>query len=262
MEVTLANNTAQRVELDSSTTANELIRQLGDNLKMRDLFGFSIYIKVYDKVMSLGGGREFIMDAISNCEQYAKEGGSNDRNVPYKLFLRKEMFSPWYNPTEDTVATDLIYCQVTKGINNGEYVCRTDKDLAIISALQCYAEFGKEFDGNILKKKLTDYIPRELLEIDSTAPLKWEKLILEAYSKNNYVRENGLREAAKEDVVIFAQLNWPLLFSRFYETVLIDGPKLESPNLILGINWTGVYIIDEHEKVLVGKHFVLKGPLY
>lgn len=62
--------------------------------------------------MSLGDGFEHIMDAISNCEQYAKEQGKNEKNAPWKLYLRKEMFCTWYDPGMDPLATYLTYKQV------------------------------------------------------------------------------------------------------------------------------------------------------
>lgn len=90
------------------------------------------------------------MDAISNCEQYAKEQGGNERNAPWKLFFRKEMFAPWYNPAGDIVATELIYKQVVQGINYGEYRCKSDKDIAVLSALRYYAEHGEEMNDEVI----------------------------------------------------------------------------------------------------------------
>ena len=59
----------------------------------------------------------------------------------------------------------------------------------------------------------------------------------------------------KEDVVNFAKFKWPLLFSRFYEAVRTGGPKLPKDQVIIAVNWTGIYMVDDQEQVLLELSF-------
>ena len=59
----------------------------------------------------------------------------------------------------------------------------------------------------------------------------------------------------KEDVVNFAKFKWPLLFSRFYEAVRTAGPKLPKDQVIIAVNWTGIYMVDDQEQVLLELSF-------
>ena len=59
------------------------------------------------------------------------------------------------------------------------------------------------------------------------------------------------RSRVKEEIVNFSKLRWPLLFSRFYEARQLSGPTLPKNEVILAVNWTGVYIVDDQEHVLL-----------
>ncbi len=54
------------------------------------------------------------MDAVSHCEQIHQEMEGAEGAAPWRLFLRKEMFSPWESAVLDPVATSLVFAQVTR----------------------------------------------------------------------------------------------------------------------------------------------------
>ncbi|XP_050361931.1 myosin-VIIa [Nymphalis io] len=255
LPITFMDGNTKTLLADSATTARELCNQLSDKIGLRDQFGFSLYIALFDKVSSLGSGGDHVMDAISQCEQYAKEQGAQERNAPWRLFFRKEIFAPWHDPTEDQVATNLIYQQVVRGVKFGEYRCDKEEDLAMIAAQQYYIEYGQDMNTERLYTLLPNYIPDYCLTGVEKAVDRWGALVVTAYKKSYYVKEKIPAYRVKEDVVSYAKFKWPLLFSRFYEAYRNSGPNLPKNDVIIAVNWTGVYVVDDQEQVLLELSF-------
>ncbi|XP_030312241.1 unconventional myosin-VIIb isoform X2 [Calypte anna] len=237
--VTLMNGQSITVPADSASIAKEICQFIADKTKLKDVFGFSLYIAVFDKVWSLGGGRDHVLDAISQCEQLAKERGTHERNAPWRLYFRKEIFTPWHSSQEDPVSTDLIYHQVIRGIRFGEYRCEKEEDLVEIGAKYCYIQFGDSIHNELVQKVLHDCIPVKQLK---SKPLeKWAP----------YTQDHLSRQAVKEQLVDFARFQWPLLFSRFFEVTKFSGPSLPKNHFIVAVNWKGICFLDESEKRLL-----------
>lgn len=55
LPVTFMDGTTKTLLADSATTAFELCNALADKINLRDRFGFSLYIALFDKVRRLGG---------------------------------------------------------------------------------------------------------------------------------------------------------------------------------------------------------------
>ncbi|XP_041851791.1 myosin VIIAa isoform X1 [Melanotaenia boesemani] len=253
LPVTFMDGTTKTLLTDSATTAKELCNALSDKINLRDRFGFSLYIALFDKVSSLGSGNDHVMDAVSQCEQYAKEQGAQERNAPWRLFFRKEIFTPWHNPTDDQVATNLIYQQIVRGVKFGEY--RSDRDdLAELASQQYYIDYGSEILLERLLSLIPSYIPDREISTSRTVE-KWAHFIMAAHKKGIYTQKRFDPQKVKEEVVDFARHKWPLLFSRFYEAFKFSGPSLPKNDLIVAVNWTGVYFVDEQEQVLLELSF-------
>ncbi|XP_072248123.1 myosin VIIAa [Leuresthes tenuis] len=253
LPVTFMDGTTKTLLTDSATTAKELCNALSDKINLRDRFGFSLYIALFDKVSSLGSGNDHVMDAVSQCEQYAKEQGAQERNAPWRLFFRKEIFTPWHNPGDDQVATNLIYQQTVRGVKFGEY--RSDRDdLAELASQQYYVDYGSEILLERLLSLIPSYIPDREIGTSRTVE-KWAHFIMAAHKKGIYTQKRFDPQKVKEEVVDFARHKWPLLFSRFYEAFKFSGPSLPKNDLIVAVNWTGVYFVDEQEQVLLELSF-------
>ncbi|NXQ13544.1 MYO7A protein, partial [Peucedramus taeniatus] len=254
LPVTFMDGTTKTLLTDSATTAKELCNSLADKISLKDRFGFSLYIALFDKVSSLGSGNDHVMDAVSQCEQYAKEQGAQERNAPWRLFFRKEIFTPWHNPSEDNVATNLIYQQIVRGVKFGEYRCDKEEDLAELASQQYYIDYGSEMVLERLLNLIPSYIPDREITASKTVE-KWAQLIIAAHKKGIYTQKRADPKKVKEEVVDFARFKWPLLFSRFYEAFKFSGPSLPKNDVIVAVNWTGVYFVDEQEQVLLELSF-------
>ncbi|XP_076197764.1 unconventional myosin-VIIb isoform X1 [Aptenodytes patagonicus] len=247
--VTLMNGQSVTVPADSASIAKEICQFIADKTKLKDVFGFSLYIAVFDKVWSLGAGRDHVLDAISQCEQLVKERGTHERNAPWRLYFRKEIFTPWHNSQEDPISTDLIYHQVIRGIRFGEYRCEKEEDLVEIGAKYCYIQFGDSIHNELVQKVLHDCIP--VKQLKSKTLEKWVSLITYSHAKAPYTQDRLSPQTVKEQLVDFARFQWPLLFSRFFEVTKFSGPSLPKNHFIVAVNWKGIYFLDESEKRLL-----------
>ncbi|CAJ0583494.1 unnamed protein product, partial [Mesorhabditis spiculigera] len=249
LAITFMDGSVKSVHADSATTASELCKILAEKVQLKDRFGFSLYIALFDKVSSLGSGCDHVLDAVSQCEQYAKEQGNQERNAPWRLFFRKEIFSPWYNPKEDSVGTNLIYQQIVRGVKFGEYRCEKDEDYALVAAQNYIVDEGA-MDVDKLRKALNGYLPDFVLNSQEKNEQYWIQLIMNVHRKKFNITPQPSISQVKEDVVAFAKFKWPLLFSRFYEAVKFAGPPLPRDEVIIAVNYTGIYVVDDEEQVL------------
>ncbi|XP_008207626.1 myosin-VIIa [Nasonia vitripennis] len=247
LSVNFMDGNSKVIMADPATTAQEIVDSLATSIKLKDIFGFSLFITIDDKIVSLGSEKEHVMDSISQCEQYAKEQGISERDASWRLLYRKEIFSPWHDPAEDQSATDLIYHQICKGLKSGEYRCHNENDIAMLIAQQLYVQY-RAIPKN-LKSILHSYIPNQLLQGNTKqVSSRLEKLVIETFQKKLKISSDSSK--TKENIIMYAKHTWPLQFSKFYEANKIFNPESNLSEIIIAVNSSGIYFIDDKKNII------------
>uniref|UniRef100_A0A915PU59 Uncharacterized protein n=1 Tax=Setaria digitata TaxID=48799 RepID=A0A915PU59_9BILA len=252
IDITFMDGTMIVVNADSGTTSKEICNQIADAIRLKESFGFSLYISYFDKVVSLGCGPEHIMDAISQCEEYAKETEKEGVNPLWRFFYRKEIFSPWHNPSNDLVSTNLIYHQIIRGVKYGEYHITKEEELAALAAEQYYIDHDHgdaALDIDKLQNSLIMYLPSdEVRNADEVIRERWLQLVLHAFRKK-FQLNHPTTEQVKADVVAFAKQRWPLLFSKYFDALNYGNLSLPDGQLLIAVNWQGIFVVDAQDDV-------------
>ncbi|XP_072294521.1 unconventional myosin-VIIa [Eucyclogobius newberryi] len=245
----LLDGRSMNLPVDSASTSKEICQIVANKIKLKDTFGFSLYVALFEKVWALGSGREHLMDAISQCEQEMKRRGGQEQHASWRLFFRKEIFTPWHDCSQDDVSTNLIYKQIIHGLKFGEYQMPKQDDLVDLAAKHLYIQHGSNSSPPNVKEAVQECINNTLLEAKSEA--KWIQMVSTAHSQNPIVSQRQNAEEVKAEMVDYAREKWPMLFSRFFEAVKLSGPTLPKNKFIVAVNWSGITFLDERERRLL-----------
>lgn len=250
VSVQLMNKQTIDINVDSATTAKEMCDEIARNLNIKDNDGFSVFITCCDKVLSIGNDSDHLMDAICQCEQYARELGKFEREPGlWKLIYRFEMFTPWYDAKADPMATELIYCQIISSFKHGEFGYPNDEMSATLVAQRYYIEQGASLNMNVLDNKFHEYVPKHV-KVRSNLD-EFKKKVIEIFLKLPAVKEKQNPIRVKENIVKQAMDAFPIMFSKFFEAIVVSGLDLPKNSIIIAINWSGVFFIDQQEKILL-----------
>lgn len=127
-----------------------------------------------------------------------------------------------------------------------------EEDLGMIAAQQYYIEYGATVDADRLRTLLPSYIPESAVNVKT---LNYWVQTVSKKLQTSYFTDHIQTNKVKEDIVRYAKYRWPLLFSRFYEAYKFAGPSLPKNDVIIAVNWTGVYVVDDQEQVLLELSF-------
>ncbi|XP_072547051.1 unconventional myosin-VIIb [Salminus brasiliensis] len=247
--VTLMDGQTLSLPADSACTSAELCQAIAQKVNLKDAFGFSLYIALYEKMWSLGCGGEHVLDAISQCEQEERRQGREEQHAPWRLYIRKELFTPWHDCTTDPFSTELIYRQIIHGLKTGEYHSDKEDDYVQLAAKHYYVQYGSESNVETARKVVQECMSLSLIESKSEAKLV--QLVSSAHAQGTYINSKDSAETVKADVVGYARLKWPLYFSKFYEASIISGPPLPQDQFVVAVNWSGVSFQEGKERTFL-----------
>ncbi|KAM3603846.1 uncharacterized protein V6R79_002916 [Siganus canaliculatus] len=249
VSVALMDDRAVSLQLDSSSTSAEVCQALAHKIDLQDMYGFSLYISMFDKMWSLGSCGKHVFDAVSQCEQEMRRQGMKEKDAPWRLSFRKELFTPWHDCSADPISTDLIYQQVIKGVKAGEYTCDKEDEYVLLAVQHYYIQFGSAYSRENVKKVVEECITTRLIE--SKSMTKWIDLITTVLMQVPFVSGVLKTENVKKELVDGAREKWPLYFSKFYEVIMMSGPALPVSRFVVAVNWSGVLFMDGRDKKLL-----------
>jgi len=239
-KVYFPDETDEAFIVKSSTRAADLVKTIAGRLKMKSYEGFSLFIKMGEKVISIPEG-DFFFDFVRQITDWARKGralpdGPNSK-FSYQVFFMRKLWSSTV-PGKDRQA-DIIFHfhQELPKLLRGYHQC-TREEAAILAALIYRVKHAEtKVDIATVLKTL---LPADLVK--TMTSYEWKKEIVRAYNKDSGMSPDEAKVAFLK--VIY---RWPTYGSAFFEVTQVSDPNLPA-NLLVAINKQGLNLIQPDTK--------------
>ncbi|KAK2149592.1 hypothetical protein LSH36_445g01001 [Paralvinella palmiformis] len=250
-KVYFPDDTDQAFEVDSSTRAKDLCQNIANRLSLKSAEGFSLFVKIADKVISVPEG-DFFFDFLRHLTDWTKKAKPNKNGTApsftYHVFLMKKL---WTNtvPGKDRNA-DIIfhYHQELPKLLRGYHKCSIEEAVQLAAYIYRakYGEDTTRLNGRSIQYLLKELLPQYLINIQN--PNDWIKQILAAYN-----RDQG--KTPDEAKIGFLKLTykWPTFGSAFFIVKQTTEPRFPDI-LLIAINKHGVNLINPVTKEILVTH--------
>merc|ERR1719461_1632643 len=242
-KVYFPDDTDEAFEVDSSTRAKDFCSSIAQRLSLRSAEGFSLFVKLADKVISVPEG-DFFFDFVRHITDWIRKGrvlseGPNSQ-FTYQVFFMRKLWSSTV-PGKDRCA-DIIFHfhQELPKLLRGYHQC-TREEAAILAALVYRVKFAETKTD--ISSVLKSLVPADLLKAQSS--YEWKKEIARAYNK-----DSGMSPDEAKIAFLKVIYRWPTFGSAFFEARQSSDPSFPE-HLIVAINKQGVNIIHSQSKDLL-----------
>ncbi|CAG2066376.1 unnamed protein product, partial [Timema podura] len=175
----------QAFEVDSSTRAKDFCQNISQRLNLRSSEGFSLFVKIADKVISVPEG-DFFFDFVRHLTDWIKKArpsrDGSSLQFTYQVFFMKKL---WTNtvPGKDRNA-DLIFHfhQELPKLLRGYHKC-TKEEASRLAALVYRVRFGEsKQELQAIPQMLRELVPADLIKIQNATD--WKRSIVAAYNQD------------------------------------------------------------------------------
>jgi len=245
-KVYFPDNTDEAIEVDSSTRAKDFCHRIASRLGLKSSEGFSLFVKITDKVISVPD-TDFFFDFVRQLTEWIRKSRPHQdghvAHISYQVFFMKKLWTHTV-PGKDRNA-DMIfhYHQELPKYLRGYHKCMME-EAAALGALIYRVRYGddKATLANI-PTSLAEYVPRDLVK--SQGPQEWKRLI-----STSHTQMNGLNQEEAKIEFLKATYKWPTFGSAFFEVKQSSDSSLPE-RLLMAINKHGVTLINPEDKELI-----------
>lgn len=244
-KVYFPDDTDEAFEVNSSTTTRDLCSKISHRLKLRSSEGFSLFVKVGEKVLSVPEG-EFFFDFVRHLLDWLRKSRPATE-VPvqftYQVFFMRKLWTSTV-PGKDRQA-DIIfhYHQEFPKLLRGYHQC-SKEEAALLAALIYRIKYAET--KHDISSVLKDILPADMLKVQSAHD--WKREIVKAYNQ-----DSGMSPDEAKIAFLKVIYRWPTFGSAFFEVKQSTEPTY--PELMLiAINKQGVSIIDPQTKEILVTH--------
>jgi myosin-7 len=221
---------------------------ISDRLKLKSAEGFSLFVKIADKVISVPEG-DFFFDFVRHLTDWIIRAQATESDVPkltYQVFFMKKLWTSTI-PGKDVNADVMFhYFQELPKYLRGYHSCSEDEAIQLAAYIFRVKYKDDKSKLQTLTQMLKELIPVSL--IPKRNPEDWKTAIAKQYNQDMYMSE-------KDAKVKFLQLiyRWPTFGSAFFEVKQSSEPNYPE-TLLIAINKYGVNLIDPKSKEILITH--------
>jgi len=244
-KVYFPDDTNQAFEVDSSTRAKDFCQSIADRLQLKSAEGFSLFVKIADKVISVPEG-DFFFDFVRHLTDWIMKARPNSTTAPaltYQVFFMKKLWTHTV-PGKDVNADVMFhYHQELPKLLRGYHRCSSQDAVQLAALILRVKQASNPSAPQNIQQILPELLPASMLSQQSEDT--WKQQISSAYSKTSSMSE---KDAKINFLKIIYQ--WPTFGSAFFEvkqTTESNFPEV----LLIAINKHGVNLIDPASKEIL-----------